>query len=63
MRETDRADLPRRVDGHLGDRRDGHVPDRERYYFSAGGSVASEGAREHAEDARARESGEKPWRT
>jgi hypothetical protein len=34
----------------------------ERYYFSAEGSVASEGARQHAEDARARESGEKPWR-
>ena len=35
----------------------------ERYYFSADGSVANEEGRRQAEEARARENGEKPWRT
>ena len=35
----------------------------ERYYFSADGSVANEPGRKQAEESRARESGEKPWRT
>ena len=33
----------------------------ERYYFSAGGSVAGDATPD--QEARARESGEKPWRT
>ena len=58
MREADRASLPCGVDGDLGDRRDGDVPDRGRYYFSAGGSVAGNATPD--QEARARESGEKP---
>ena len=36
MRETDGASLPGSVDGHLGDRRYGDLPDWERCYCSAG---------------------------
>jgi len=33
----------------------------ERYYFTSGGSVMSEGQRKELEDQRARENGDKPW--
>ena len=36
---------------------------RERYYFSAGGSAGNEASRQQVEETRARENGEKPWRT
>ena len=61
MLETDRASLPCSVYGISAIDAMATFLTGERYYFSAGGSLAGDSARE--QDARARESGEKPWRT